>query len=113
MLVYLAKVNSALQTDIIGLNWLKVSQTKSRNTAVSIPPQIYHDGLVASTQVWAVDKLIASGGKVSFTIPKCIAKGESLSFHVKLVPHKTVRELSSEGRNVRLLCLSLLIADQY
>jgi len=60
ILAYLAKVPSALQTDVTGLKWFK----------------IYHDGLNAGT--WAVDKLITNKGKVSFRIPACIAPGEYL-----------------------------------
>ena len=31
-----------------------------------------------SSQKWGVDRLIANKGKVSFTIPKCIAAGQYL-----------------------------------
>ena len=55
-----AKVNDATQSSVTGLNWFK----------------IYHDGLDGSQ--WAVDKLIANQGKVSFTIPSCIPAGQYL-----------------------------------
>ncbi|PPQ67980.1 hypothetical protein CVT25_000460 [Psilocybe cyanescens] len=61
ILAYLAKVNNATQSSVTGLNWFK----------------IYHDGLDSSGS-WAVDKLIANQGKVSFTIPSCIAPGQYL-----------------------------------
>lgn len=38
--------------------------------------KIYEDGLDSGT--WAVDKLIANVGKVSFTIPSCIPAGQYL-----------------------------------
>ena len=55
-----AKIPSATQSSVTGLQWFK----------------IYHDGL--SGGVWAVDKLISNKGKVSFTIPSCIAPGQYL-----------------------------------
>ncbi|PVF94637.1 hypothetical protein CPB86DRAFT_817837 [Serendipita vermifera] len=58
VIAYLAKVPSALQTDVTGLGWFK----------------IYHDGL-HSDGTWAVDTLIANDGKVTFTIPSCIPSG--------------------------------------
>ncbi|KAF9561303.1 hypothetical protein CPC08DRAFT_635558, partial [Agrocybe pediades] len=60
ILAYMAKVNNATQSTVTGLNWFK----------------IYHDGLDGTT--WAVDKLIANQGKVSFTIPSCIPPGQYL-----------------------------------
>jgi len=59
---YLAAVPNALQTTVTGLNWFK----------------IYEDGLTVSTQQWAVDRLIANKGKVTFSLPSCIPAGEYL-----------------------------------
>lgn len=56
-----AKVPSATQTTVTGLNWFK----------------IYEDGM-DSDQSWGVDRLITNKGKVSFTIPSCIAAGQYL-----------------------------------
>ncbi|KAG9226256.1 hypothetical protein CCMSSC00406_0003135 [Pleurotus cornucopiae] len=61
LLAYLAKVPSALQTDVTDLDWFK----------------IYEDGYGPGTQ-WAVDRLIANEGLVTFTIPECIPAGEYL-----------------------------------
>ncbi|KAJ8521667.1 hypothetical protein ONZ45_g1661 [Pleurotus djamor] len=61
LLAYLAKVDSALDLDVTGLDWFK----------------IYEDGYGPGTQ-WAVDRLIANNGLVSFTIPECIPPGEYL-----------------------------------
>ncbi|PVF94635.1 hypothetical protein CPB86DRAFT_800316 [Serendipita vermifera] len=58
VIAYLAKVGSALQTDVTGLGWFK----------------IYHDGL-HSDGTWAVDTLIANDGKVTFSIPSCVPPG--------------------------------------
>ncbi|PVF94632.1 glycoside hydrolase [Serendipita vermifera] len=58
IMAYLAKVNSALQEDVTGLKWFK----------------IYEDGL-HSDGTWAVDTMLANGGKTSFTIPSCIPPG--------------------------------------
>ncbi|KAF9454864.1 carbohydrate-binding module family 1 protein [Macrolepiota fuliginosa MF-IS2] len=60
ILAYLAKIPDATQSDVTGLKWFKV----------------YHDGLTSGT--WAVDKLITNKGKVSFSIPSCIASGQYL-----------------------------------
>ncbi|KAJ3508908.1 hypothetical protein NLJ89_g5500 [Agrocybe chaxingu] len=60
ILAYLAKVPSALQRDVTGLKWFK----------------IYEDGL--DSRGWAVQRLITNQGKVTFTIPNCIAPGEYL-----------------------------------
>lgn len=64
-MTYLAKVDNATQTDVTGLKWFK----------------IYEDGLTASTQQWAVDRMIANAGKVTFTIPECIEEGQYLMRH--------------------------------
>ncbi|PVF94634.1 glycoside hydrolase [Serendipita vermifera] len=58
IMAYLAKVPSALQTDVTGLGWFK----------------IWEDGLTSDGK-WAVDRMIANKGKVTFTIPTCIAPG--------------------------------------
>lgn len=60
ILAYLAKVPNATQSTVTGLQWFK----------------IYQDGY--SNGVWAVDTLIANKGKVSFTIPSCVAAGQYL-----------------------------------
>ena len=43
--------------------------------------KIHEDGLTPSDQTWAVDRLIANKGKVSFTIPSCIPAGQYLLRH--------------------------------
>ena len=43
--------------------------------------KIHEDGLTPSDQTWAVDRLIANKGKVSFTIPSCIQSGQYLLRH--------------------------------
>ncbi|KAG7442955.1 uncharacterized protein BT62DRAFT_982159 [Guyanagaster necrorhizus] len=60
ILAYLAQVPNATQSTVTGLQWYK----------------IYEDGY--SNGVWAVDTLIANKGKVSFTIPSCVAAGQYL-----------------------------------
>ncbi|KAI0337490.1 glycoside hydrolase family 61 protein [Trametopsis cervina] len=71
VITYLAKVPSATQTTVTGLQWFKIQE----------------DGFDASTNTWAVDKLIANKGKVSFTIPKCIASGQYLLRHEIIALH--------------------------
>ncbi|KAJ3491709.1 hypothetical protein NLI96_g527 [Meripilus lineatus] len=61
VMVYLAKVPSALQTTVTGLQWFK----------------IWEDGM-DSSQKWGVDRLIANKGKVTFTLPSCIQAGQYL-----------------------------------
>ncbi|KAG6816041.1 hypothetical protein H0H87_009107 [Tephrocybe sp. NHM501043] len=61
VIAYLAKVPSATQSSVTGLQWFK----------------IYHDGLDSSGK-WGVDRLISNQGKVTFTIPSCIAAGQYL-----------------------------------
>ncbi|KAF9485915.1 glycoside hydrolase family 61 protein I [Pholiota conissans] len=60
IIAYLAPIANATQSNVTGLKWFK----------------IYQDGLDSGT--WAVDKLIKNAGKVSFTIPSCIATGQYL-----------------------------------
>ncbi|RDX48510.1 hypothetical protein OH76DRAFT_658319 [Lentinus brumalis] len=68
---YLAKIPDATQSDVTGLQWFK----------------IYEDGLTPSDQSWAVDRLIANKGKVSFTIPSCIESGQYLLRHEVIALH--------------------------
>ncbi|EWC44375.1 hypothetical protein DRE_01201 [Drechslerella stenobrocha 248] len=71
IMAYLAAVPSALQTSVTGLKWFKV----------------YEDGWDPATNVWAVDKLVANKGKVTFKLPDCIPsgnyflRGELLALH--------------------------------
>lgn len=59
-MVYLSKVSSATQSTVTGLKWFKISE----------------DGYDGSK--WGVDRLIANKGKMTITIPKCIANGNYL-----------------------------------
>ncbi|KAJ4993477.1 glycosyl hydrolase family 61 [Stagonosporopsis vannaccii] len=61
IMVYLAKVDSALTTTVTGLKWFK----------------IYEDGMDSKGE-WAVTRLYNNKGKVEFTLPKCIQNGEYL-----------------------------------
>ncbi|TFK81455.1 carbohydrate-binding module family 1 protein [Polyporus arcularius HHB13444] len=61
VMAYLAKVDNATSLSVTGLKWFK----------------IWEDGM-DSSQKWGVDRLIANKGKVSFTIPSCIAAGQYL-----------------------------------
>ncbi|RPD62199.1 hypothetical protein L226DRAFT_551726 [Lentinus tigrinus ALCF2SS1-7] len=61
VMAYLAKVDNATSLSVTGLKWFK----------------IWEDGM-DSSQKWGVDRLIANKGKVSFTIPNCIAAGQYL-----------------------------------
>ena len=60
-----ARIPNAQQSDVTGLQWFK----------------IYEDGLIAANQSWGVDRMIANKGKVTFTIPPCIAAGQYLLRH--------------------------------
>ncbi|KAF8591017.1 lytic polysaccharide monooxygenase [Ramaria rubella] len=62
VIVYLAKIPSAIQTTVTGLQWFK----------------IWEDGFTSSNSQWGVDRLIANKGKHTFTIPSCIASGQYL-----------------------------------
>ncbi|CAL1712872.1 unnamed protein product [Somion occarium] len=61
VLVYLAQIPDATQSSVTGLKWFK----------------IYEDGLTSDGK-WGVDRLIANKGKVTFTLPSCIAAGQYL-----------------------------------
>ncbi|KAF3253539.1 hypothetical protein TWF192_003792 [Orbilia oligospora] len=71
IMAYLAAVPNALQESVTGLKWFKV----------------YEDGWDPATNVWAVDKLYAAKGLVSFKLPDCIPpgnyflRGELLALH--------------------------------
>ncbi|KAI0765557.1 glycoside hydrolase family 61 protein [Irpex lacteus] len=71
VITYLAKVPDATQSTVTGLQWFK----------------IHEDGFNPSTGKWAVDTLIANKGKVSFTIPQCIASGQYLLRHEIIALH--------------------------
>lgn len=60
-----AKIPDAQQSTVTGLQWFK----------------IYEDGFIAANQSWGVDRMIANKGKVTFTIPSCIAAGQYLLRH--------------------------------
>ncbi|KAK7041785.1 hypothetical protein VNI00_009074 [Paramarasmius palmivorus] len=71
VITYLAKVDDALDLDVTGLKWFK----------------IYEDGYDTASGTWAVDKLIANKGKVSFKIPDCIPAGQYLMRHELIALH--------------------------
>ncbi|KAJ7165703.1 glycosyl hydrolase family 61-domain-containing protein [Mycena crocata] len=71
---YLAKIPNAQQSDVTGLKWFK----------------IYEDGLIAANQSWGVDRMYANKGKVTFTIPSCIAAGQYLLRHEMIALHGAV-----------------------
>ncbi|RPA94404.1 hypothetical protein L873DRAFT_1830346 [Choiromyces venosus 120613-1] len=60
-MVYLAKVDNALTTTVMGLKWFK----------------IYEDGL-DSSGIWAVTRRVNNKGKVAVKIPSCIPSGNYL-----------------------------------
>ncbi|KAF2121942.1 glycoside hydrolase family 61 protein-like protein [Lophiotrema nucula] len=59
-LFYLAKVDNAASAQGAGQKWFKVAE----------------DGLQGTT--WGVDRMIAAGGWVDFTLPSCVAPGQYL-----------------------------------
>ncbi|KAI5778032.1 glycoside hydrolase family 61 protein [Geopyxis carbonaria] len=61
VMVYMAKVDSALTSTVTGLKWFK----------------IYEDGMDANSK-WGVDRLVANEGKVDVKIPSCIPAGNYL-----------------------------------
>jgi len=71
IMTYLAPVANATQSQMSGLSWFK----------------IYEDGYNAATNTWAVDKMIANGGKVTFTIPSCIKPGYYFLRHELIALH--------------------------
>ena len=70
----------ATQTDVTGLKWFKIYEDGMTVTSTSAS-----NGKAAPRQrqrhEWAADRLIANKGKVSFTIPPCIASGHYLLRH--------------------------------
>ncbi|KAJ7275071.1 glycoside hydrolase [Mycena rebaudengoi] len=71
ILTYLAKIPDAKQTTVTGLKWFKIQ----------------HDGWDAATNTWGVDRMYANKGKVTFTIPSCIAAGQYLLRHEIIALH--------------------------
>ncbi|KAK7681569.1 hypothetical protein QCA50_015302 [Cerrena zonata] len=61
VIVYMAQIPDATQSSVTGLKWFK----------------IYEDGLTSDGK-WGVDRLIANKGKVTITVPSCIAAGQYL-----------------------------------
>ncbi|KAK1230836.1 hypothetical protein PQX77_001307 [Marasmius sp. AFHP31] len=71
IITYLAKVSNASTASTTGLQWFKIQE----------------DGFNPSTNTWAVDKLIANGGKYTFTMPKCVPTGQYLMRHEIIALH--------------------------
>ncbi|KAL0577155.1 hypothetical protein V5O48_004831 [Marasmius crinis-equi] len=71
IITYLAKVSNAASTSVTGLQWFKIQE----------------EGFNNATQTWAVDKLIANGGKYTFTLPKCVPSGQYLMRHEIIALH--------------------------
>ncbi|KAJ8081204.1 hypothetical protein PM082_018047 [Marasmius tenuissimus] len=71
IITYLAKVANASTASTSGLEWFKV----------------HEEGYDASTQTWAVDKLIADDGKYTFTMPSCVPSGQYLMRHEIIALH--------------------------
>ncbi|TDL15573.1 glycoside hydrolase family 61 protein [Rickenella mellea] len=70
VITYLAKIPSATQASVTGLKWFKIQQ----------------DGLDSSGK-WGVDRMVANKGKVTFTLPSCIAAGQYLLRHEIIALH--------------------------
>ncbi|KAF9485912.1 hypothetical protein BDN70DRAFT_823268 [Pholiota conissans] len=62
VIAYLAKVPSATQTTVTGLQWFKIGQ----------------NGLNPTTHQWGSDLLFANGGNATFTVPSCLESGQYL-----------------------------------
>lgn len=64
-------MDDALQQNVTDLAWFK----------------IFEDGLDVNNQTWGVDRMIANGGKVNFTLPTCIPDGQYLLRHEIIALH--------------------------
>ena len=88
-----AKVDDATQTDVTELEWFKIYEDGLTVTSTSAS-----NGKAAPRQrqrhEWAADRLIANKGKVSFTIPPCIASGHYLLRH-EIIGASSARALRS------------------
>ncbi|KAL0577156.1 hypothetical protein V5O48_004832 [Marasmius crinis-equi] len=71
IITYLAKVDDAATAGVTGLQWFKIQE----------------EGYDSSNQTWAVDKLIANGGKYTFMIPECVPSGQYLMRHEIIALH--------------------------
>ncbi|TDL15572.1 glycoside hydrolase family 61 protein [Rickenella mellea] len=89
VIAYLAKVTNATQPTVTGLKWFK----------------IFQDGLDSSGK-WGVDRMIANKGKVTFTIPSCIAPGQYLLRHELIALHGAA---SYPGAQFYMECAQLQI----
>ncbi|KAJ6448690.1 glycoside hydrolase family 61 protein I [Mycena sanguinolenta] len=87
VMTYLAKIPNAQQSDVTGLQWFK----------------IYEDGLIAANQSWGVDRMVANKGKVTFTIPSCIAAGQYL------LRHEMIAATSYPGAQFYMECAQIQI----
>ncbi|KAJ7062755.1 glycosyl hydrolase family 61-domain-containing protein [Mycena amicta] len=96
VITYLARIPNSLQTDVTGLQWFKIA----------------HDGLIVNdpsnpaNQTWGVDRMIANKGKVTVTIPSCIAAGQYLLRHEVIALHAAV---SYPGAQFYMECAQLTI----
>jgi cellulase len=90
VMTYLAAVSNATTASPNGLGWFK----------------IHEDGYNPSTELWAVDKLNAAGGKVTFTVPSCIKAGQYLLRHEILALHSAQ---SYPGAQFYMACAQIQI----
>ena len=66
-----------------------------------------------STAQWAVDRMIANAGKVSFTIPSCIESGQYLLRHEIIGASSSPCLVSLYGGLTLKLSLALHAAESY
>jgi hypothetical protein len=79
-MAYMKKVSDAKTDSGIGGGWFK----------------IYEDSFDPSTSKWGVDRLIASGGTQTVTIPKCIAPGQYLLRGELIALHSASSKLGAQ-----------------
>ncbi|KAF8195540.1 glycoside hydrolase family 61 protein G [Pholiota molesta] len=78
VLAYLAKVPSATQTTVTGLQWFKIGQ----------------NGFNTATHQWGSDLLFINGGNANFTVPSCLESGQYL---FRAEPSMSCAQLSVSG----------------
>jgi hypothetical protein len=91
---YLASVSNAASASPSGLKWFKVAE----------------DGLDQSAGTWGVDRMIANGGWVDFTLPSCVAPGQYLLRAEIIALHSASKQGQAQ---FYMVCLHLPLSLPY
>jgi cellulase len=91
--VYMAKVNSATQADVTGLEWFKIAE----------------QGFDAGSNTWATDDLIKNKGVFDVTVPSCIQEGDYI-MRADITALHNARPNKANGAQIYIGCSQLKVS---